>query len=108
MQSLILQARQDIVLRTKNKYVYCRTCDLASQKSIIQFVEKFNSGKLLVVIAKTVMSCFLTSQWVAVMKCFISEDRSFNTVTGQGQRFFCSPPYLDWLWGPQDLIYKGY
>lgn len=25
--------------------MYCRTCDLASQKSIIQFVERFNSGK---------------------------------------------------------------
>lgn len=36
-------ARQDIVLRSKNKYVYCRTCDLASQKSIMQFVERFNS-----------------------------------------------------------------
>ncbi|GFG29183.1 hypothetical protein Cfor_05003 [Coptotermes formosanus] len=36
-------ARQDIVLQTKNKYVYCRTCDLASQKSVIQFVERFKS-----------------------------------------------------------------
>ncbi|XP_033606909.1 retinol dehydrogenase 13 isoform X3 [Cryptotermes secundus] len=41
--SLILQARQDIVLRTKNKYVYCRICDLASQESIIQFAERFKS-----------------------------------------------------------------
>ncbi|PNF35977.1 hypothetical protein B7P43_G03541 [Cryptotermes secundus] len=37
-------ARQDIVLRTKNKYVYCRICDLASQESIIQFAERFKSG----------------------------------------------------------------
>ncbi|KAJ4435202.1 hypothetical protein ANN_23778, partial [Periplaneta americana] len=37
------EAREDIVLRTKNRYVYCRTCDLASQKSIIQFVERFKS-----------------------------------------------------------------
>ncbi|XP_021923157.1 retinol dehydrogenase 13-like isoform X2 [Zootermopsis nevadensis] len=36
-------ARQDIVLQTKNKYVYCRTCDLASQSSIRQFVERFKS-----------------------------------------------------------------
>lgn len=49
--SLILQARQDIVLKTKNKYVYCRTCDLASQKSIMEFVERFKSGKLLFVFA---------------------------------------------------------
>ena len=49
--SLILQARQDIVLKTKNKYVYCRTCDLASQTSIMQFVERFKSGKFLFVFA---------------------------------------------------------
>lgn len=36
-------ARQDIVLQTKNRYVYCRTCDLASQNSIMQFVERFKS-----------------------------------------------------------------
>jgi hypothetical protein len=29
--------------------VYCRTCDLASQKSIVQFVERFNSGKFFIV-----------------------------------------------------------
>jgi len=49
--SLNLQARQDIVLQTKNRYVYCRTCDLSSQKSIMQFVERFKSGKLLFVFA---------------------------------------------------------
>lgn len=27
---------------TKNKYVYCRTCDLASLKSIREFVKTFN------------------------------------------------------------------
>lgn len=36
-------AREDIVMRTKNKYIYCRKCDLASQESIIQFVERFKS-----------------------------------------------------------------
>ena len=34
-------ARRDIVLDTKNKYVYCRKCDLASQESIRSFVKQF-------------------------------------------------------------------
>ncbi|XP_039303241.1 retinol dehydrogenase 13 isoform X2 [Solenopsis invicta] len=33
--------RRDIVLDTKNKYVYCRKCDLASQESIRKFVAQF-------------------------------------------------------------------
>ncbi|KAG7203066.1 hypothetical protein KM043_010189 [Ampulex compressa] len=35
------ELRRDIVLDTKNKYVYCRTCDLASQESIRKFVNIF-------------------------------------------------------------------
>ncbi|KAK7869614.1 hypothetical protein R5R35_009988 [Gryllus longicercus] len=35
-------ARKDIVLKTKNKYVYCRHLDLASQDCIRRFVEQFN------------------------------------------------------------------
>lgn len=34
--------REEIVMDTKNKYVYCRTCDLASLKSIREFVKTFN------------------------------------------------------------------
>ncbi|XP_053985639.1 retinol dehydrogenase 13-like [Hylaeus volcanicus] len=34
-------ARQQIVIATKNKYVYCRECDLASQESIKKFVDQF-------------------------------------------------------------------
>ncbi|XP_039279514.1 retinol dehydrogenase 13 [Nilaparvata lugens] len=34
--------REKIVMNTKNKYVYCRKCDLASQDSIRQFVDRFN------------------------------------------------------------------
>ncbi|CAH0550128.1 unnamed protein product [Brassicogethes aeneus] len=34
-------AREDIVLDTKNKYVYCRKCDLASLDSIREFVDVF-------------------------------------------------------------------
>ncbi|XP_034177072.2 retinol dehydrogenase 13 [Osmia lignaria lignaria] len=34
-------ARSEIVLETKNKYVYCRPCDLASQESIREFVNQF-------------------------------------------------------------------
>ncbi|XP_044746872.1 retinol dehydrogenase 13-like isoform X2 [Coccinella septempunctata] len=34
-------AREEIVLETKNKYVYCRKCDLASMDSIKKFVEQF-------------------------------------------------------------------
>ncbi|XP_070163221.1 retinol dehydrogenase 13 isoform X2 [Polyergus mexicanus] len=37
------KARQDIVLETKNKYIYCRKCDLASQESIRKFVEQFKN-----------------------------------------------------------------
>ncbi|XP_012536020.1 retinol dehydrogenase 13 isoform X2 [Monomorium pharaonis] len=33
--------RRNIVLETKNKYVYCRKCDLASQDSIRTFVKQF-------------------------------------------------------------------
>lgn len=37
--------RKDIVLDTKNKYVYCRQCDLSSQKSIREFVEEFKKSQ---------------------------------------------------------------
>ncbi|KAF5273108.1 hypothetical protein FQA39_LY07598 [Lamprigera yunnana] len=37
------EARQEIVLDTKNKYVYCRPCNLASLKSIREFVDIFNN-----------------------------------------------------------------
>ncbi|XP_028157569.1 retinol dehydrogenase 13-like [Ostrinia furnacalis] len=36
-------ARREIVTETRNKYVYCRPCDLASTASIRQFVERFKS-----------------------------------------------------------------
>lgn len=42
--SIFVQARQDIVLETRNKYIYCRKCDLASQESIRKFVEQFKKG----------------------------------------------------------------
>lgn len=35
------EAREEIVLETKNKYVYCRECDLASMDSIRNFVATF-------------------------------------------------------------------
>ncbi|XP_046617480.1 retinol dehydrogenase 13-like isoform X1 [Neodiprion virginianus] len=35
------ESRQNIVLETKNKYVYCRKCDLSSFESIRQFVDRF-------------------------------------------------------------------
>ncbi|KAJ0173445.1 hypothetical protein K1T71_010594 [Dendrolimus kikuchii] len=37
------EVRRDIVLETKNKYVYCRPCDLASTASIRDFVARFKS-----------------------------------------------------------------
>lgn len=37
-----MQTRKEIVLETKNKFVYCRLCDLASQSSIREFVKAFN------------------------------------------------------------------
>jgi len=36
-------ARQEIVLSTKNKFVYCRKCDLADFQSIRNFVDSFKS-----------------------------------------------------------------
>lgn len=42
---LCIQTRQEIVVESKNKYVYCRHCDLASYKSIHQFVNQFKKGK---------------------------------------------------------------
>ncbi|XP_011151631.1 retinol dehydrogenase 13 isoform X2 [Harpegnathos saltator] len=35
------ESRRNIVLDTRNKYVYCRRCDLSSQESITKFVERF-------------------------------------------------------------------
>lgn len=32
--------RKEIVLESKNKYVYCRECDLSSMESIRNFVKK--------------------------------------------------------------------
>ncbi|KAJ8930539.1 hypothetical protein NQ314_016652 [Rhamnusium bicolor] len=37
------KAREEIVVDTKNKYVYCRKCDLASLQSIRDFVKTFKS-----------------------------------------------------------------
>lgn len=37
------EARGEIVISTKNKYVYCRPCDLASLQSIRDFVKLFKS-----------------------------------------------------------------
>ncbi|KAF2880838.1 hypothetical protein ILUMI_25327 [Ignelater luminosus] len=36
------EAREEIVVDTKNKYVYCRSCDLASLQSIREFADSFN------------------------------------------------------------------
>lgn len=41
---LFFQARRDIVIESKNKFVYCRECDLASQASIRDFVKQFKQG----------------------------------------------------------------
>nr|XP_022913008.1 retinol dehydrogenase 12-like [Onthophagus taurus] len=35
------KTREEIVVDTKNKYVYCRKCDLSSLKSIREFVDNF-------------------------------------------------------------------
>ncbi|XP_073844811.1 retinol dehydrogenase 13-like [Musca autumnalis] len=37
------EAREEIVLETRNKYVYCRECDLASLESIRKFAETFKA-----------------------------------------------------------------
>lgn len=34
-------ARAEIVLESKNKYVYCRECDLASFESVRKFAERY-------------------------------------------------------------------
>lgn len=36
------ETREEIVLDTKNKFVYCRPCDLASLESIREFAKRFN------------------------------------------------------------------
>lgn len=38
-------ARAEIVLESKNKYVYCRECDLASFNSIRKFVDRFKAER---------------------------------------------------------------
>lgn len=35
------EAREEIVIESKNQFVYCRECDLASFESIRNFVKKF-------------------------------------------------------------------
>ncbi|XP_065342998.1 retinol dehydrogenase 13-like [Cloeon dipterum] len=37
------EAREEIVIESKNKYVYCRKCDLSSQESIRTFVKRFKN-----------------------------------------------------------------
>ncbi|GAB0089949.1 retinol dehydrogenase 13 [Sergentomyia squamirostris] len=39
------QARTEIVLESKNKYIYCRQCDLASFDSIRKFVDNFQQER---------------------------------------------------------------
>lgn len=38
---MYLKAREEIVLETKNKYVYCRKCDLSSLESIREFANTY-------------------------------------------------------------------
>lgn len=40
--------RREIVVQSRNKYVYCRKCDLASQESIRKFVKQFKKGLLFI------------------------------------------------------------
>lgn len=54
------EERTKIVLDTKNKYVYCRKCDLSSQASIRDFVSQFSSGE---------SQCDVLINNAAVMKC---------------------------------------
>lgn len=35
------EAREKVVLETRNKYVYCRECDLSSMESIREFARKY-------------------------------------------------------------------
>lgn len=46
------QARKEIVLRSQNKFIYCRKCDLASQESIKEFVDQFKKGKHIILLHK--------------------------------------------------------
>lgn len=39
------KARTEIVLESKNRYVYCRECDLSSMESIRKFVENFKQER---------------------------------------------------------------
>ena len=36
------EKRREIVLDTRNKYIYCRKCDLNSFYSVREFVNQFN------------------------------------------------------------------
>ncbi|XP_011498766.1 PREDICTED: retinol dehydrogenase 13-like [Ceratosolen solmsi marchali] len=57
------QAREEIVFNTKNKYVYCRECDLSSQESIRKFVTRFkqeHSNLHILINNAGVMRCPLT------------------------------------------------
>jgi len=54
------EERKKIVLDTKNKYVYCRKCDLSSIESIKEFVNQFQSQET---------KCDVLVNNAAVMKC---------------------------------------
>jgi len=54
------EERQKIVLDTRNKYVYCRRCDLASFQSIRDFVTQFN---------KQEEKCDVLINNAGIMKC---------------------------------------
>lgn len=41
MFSKKFQAREEIVMESRNKFVYCRPCDLASLQSVRDFVKHF-------------------------------------------------------------------
>lgn len=38
------QVRVELALMSRNKQLYCRECDLSSQKSIRQFANNFHKG----------------------------------------------------------------
>jgi len=54
------EERKNIVLDTKNKYVYCRKCDLESMESIREFVSQFRA---------TEEKCDVLINNAGVMKC---------------------------------------
>lgn len=68
-------AREDIIQSTRRETVYCRQCDLSSQASIRQFVEKW--------VCRALISCTCSNVWAFIFFPQIQRRRKTFGHTGE-------------------------